>query len=72
MWKYLDAVRDRIRRQRFMQPINRLGLPGQTVLAALVVLVAVTLGVAPLGILIVFVVGLASRLSIRPTGRSLH
>ncbi|HYM83761.1 MAG TPA: hypothetical protein VEY67_06395 [Candidatus Dormibacteraeota bacterium] len=70
MWKFLDAVRDRLGRQRFMKPIYSLGLLRQTVLAALVVLVAVWLGDAPLGIVAVFFVGLASRLPIRPTGRS--
>ena len=70
MWKYLDAIRSRLRRQRFMKPIYDLGLFRQTVLAALVVLVAVSLGAAPLGIVVVFFVGLASRLPIRPTGGS--
>ena len=69
MWRFLDAVRDRLRRQRFMKPIYDLGLFRQTVLAALVVLVAVVLG-APLGIVVVSFLGLASRLPIRPSGRS--
>ncbi len=64
MWKFLDAVRGRLRRQRFMKPIYDLGLFRQTVLAALVVLVAVVLG-APLGIVAVFFLGLATRLPIR-------
>ena len=70
MWKFLDAVRDRIRRQRFMKPINDLGLPGQAVLAALVVLAAVWLGNAPIGVVALFFVGLATRLPIRPPGGS--
>jgi hypothetical protein len=70
MWKFLDAVRDRLGRQRFMKPIYGLGLLSQTALAAVVVLVAVWLGNAPLGIVAVFFVGLASRLPLRPTGRS--
>jgi len=65
-----NAVRDRIRRQPFMKPVNDLGLPGQTVLAALVVLAAVTLGNAPIGVVAVFFIGLATRLPIRPTGGS--
>lgn len=72
MWKLVDAVRDRVGRQRFMKPIYDLGLLKQTVVAALVVLVAVWLGNAPLGIVAVFFAGLASRLPIRPTGRSSH
>ena len=68
MWNLLDAIRRRVYRQPFMKPINDLGLLGQSVVAALVVLVAVTLGNAPLGVVIVFILGLASRLSIRPTG----
>ena len=70
MWKFLDAIRDRLGRQRFMKPIYDLGLLKQTVLAALVVLVAVWLGHAPLGIVAVFFVGLATRLPIRPNGGS--
>ena len=72
MWKFVDAVRDRIHRQPFMRPINDLGLLGQAVLAALVVLVAVSVGHAPLGIVAVFFIGLASRLRIRPIGGSSH
>jgi len=67
MWKTLNAVRDRIRRQRLMRPINNLGLPGQAALAALVVLGAVWLLNVPVGIVAVFCLGLATRL---PIGRS--
>jgi hypothetical protein len=53
------ATASRLGRQPFLK---------QTVLAALVVLVAVWLGHAPLGIVAVFFAGLATRLPIRPTG----
>jgi hypothetical protein len=49
-------------------PSTTLGLLGQSVLAALVVLVAIWLGHAPVGIVAIFFVGLATRLPIRPTG----
>ena len=71
MWKSVDAVRDRIRRHPFMKPINGLGLLGQTVLASLVVLVAVTLG-APVGIVVVIPIGIVGGLACRPAGRASH
>ena len=62
-----NAVRDRIRRQPFMKPVNDLGLPGQAALAALVTLGAIWLLRVPVGIVAVYCVGLATRL---PMGRS--
>ena len=62
-----NAVRDRIRRQPFMKPVNDLRLPGQAALAALVTLGAISLLHVPVGIVAVFCLGLATRL---PIGRS--
>ena len=62
-----NAVRERIRRQPFMKPVNDLGLPGQAALAALVTLGAIWLLRVPVGIVAVYCVGLATRL---PMGRS--
>jgi hypothetical protein len=72
MWKFLDAVRPQLGRQPFMKPIYDLGLLKQTIVAALIVLFAVTVGGAPVAIVIVFFMGLASRVSIRPAGGSSH
>ena len=62
-----NAVRERIRRQPFMKPVNDLRLPGQAALAALVTLGAISLLHVPVGIVAVFCLGLATRL---PIGRS--
>ena len=62
-----NAVRDRIRRQPFMRPVNDLGLPGQAALAALVTLGAIWLLRVPVGIVAVYCVGLATRLPMGPS-----
>ena len=62
-----NAVRDRIRRQPFMKPVNDLGLPGQAALAALVTLGAISLLHVPVGIVAVFCLGLATRLPMGPS-----
>ena len=62
-----NAVRERIRRQPFMKPVNDLRLPGQAALAALVTLGAIWLLRVPVGIVAVYCVGLATRLPMGPS-----